>query len=161
MQDQDSGRLVTVAVSGGFDPLHYGHVKLFEECKKLGDYLTVILNNDNWLYAKKGYVFMPVMQRRYILLNLRMVDDVIITAHTHNPADMTVARELAALRPNLFCNGGDRTEGNVPTDEHAVCKKHNIRMLFNLVPQLESSSRLVRQVLMNYPKAMEAQCAKP
>src|SRR3989344_4397825 len=54
---------VVVAVSGGFDPLHVGHVRLFEEARKLGDKLVVILNNDHWLRKKKGTVFMPQRDR--------------------------------------------------------------------------------------------------
>ena len=54
---------IVVAVSGGFDPIHVGHIRLFEEAKKLGDRLVVILNNDNWLIKKNGYVFMPEAER--------------------------------------------------------------------------------------------------
>ncbi len=56
-------KLITVVVSGGFDPVHVGHIRLFQEAKKMGDKLIVIINNDNWLLAKKGYVFMPQNER--------------------------------------------------------------------------------------------------
>ena len=59
---------IVVAVSGGWDPVHIGHVRLFNEAKKLGDELVVILNNDNWLRKKKGFVFMPQAERKEILL---------------------------------------------------------------------------------------------
>lgn len=60
---------IVVAVSGGFDPVHIGHVRMFNEAKKLGHELVVILNNDNWLIAKKGYAFMPENERREIRAN--------------------------------------------------------------------------------------------
>ena len=56
-----------VMVSGGFDPVHIGHVRLFKEAKKLGDELVVVINNDNWLKLKKGYVFMPEHERKEII----------------------------------------------------------------------------------------------
>jgi D-beta-D-heptose 7-phosphate kinase/D-beta-D-heptose 1-phosphate adenosyltransferase len=53
-----------VMVSGGFDPVHIGHVRMFKEAKKLGDKLVVVVNNDNWLKLKKGYAFMPEEERK-------------------------------------------------------------------------------------------------
>lgn len=81
---------IKVAVSGGFDPLHRGHVRLFQEAKKLGDKLIVILNNDNWLKAKKGYAFMPQEERKEVIKAMAMVDEVILTKHPCNPKDMSV-----------------------------------------------------------------------
>ncbi len=60
-------RKIVVAVSGGFDPIHIGHVRLFQEAKALGDELVVILNNDNWLALKKIHVFMPQTERKEII----------------------------------------------------------------------------------------------
>ena len=65
MKNNDS---VVVAVSGGIDPIHIGHVRLLKEAKKLGDKLIVFLNNDNWLIKKKGYVFMPQEERKEIII---------------------------------------------------------------------------------------------
>ena len=97
---------IIVAVSGGFDPLHVGHVRLFEEAKKLGDKLIVILNNDHWLRKKKGIVFMDDCERKEIIEALGCVDEVVLTSHTHNPEDMSVSRELLKGRPPIFSNGG-------------------------------------------------------
>ena len=119
-----------VAVSGGFDPLHIGHVRLFREAKKLGENLVVILNNDNWLRKKKGYVFMRQHERKEIIEALESVDKVIVTGHKRNPTDMSVCAELFALRPDIFANGGDRTKKNIP--EVAVCKKIGCKMVFNV-----------------------------
>src|ERR1700690_3727975 len=102
---------IVVAVSGGFDPIHIGHVRMFERARALGDKLIVILNNDNWLTAKKQHVFMPDYERREILAALRVVDEVVLTGHGPNPtgpANMSVSDELAAIKPDIFANGGDR-----------------------------------------------------
>ena len=68
---------VVVAVSGGFDPIHIGHVRMFERAKTLGDELVVILNNDNWLKKKKGFSFMPEKERKEVIEALRVVDRVV------------------------------------------------------------------------------------
>lgn len=135
---------VVVAVSGGFDPLHIGHVRMFEEARKLGDKLVVILNNDNWLQKKKGVVFMPARERKELIASLRSVDAVVLTRHPKNPTDMSVVGELQRVRPHIFANGGDRTKKNVP--EVAVCKDINCKMVFNVGDggKVQSSSWLLK-----------------
>ena len=132
-----------VAVSGGGDPIHVGHVRLFQEAKKLGDKLVVILNNDNWLRKKKGYVFMSEKERKEILEAMKGVDRVILTKHLANPKDMSVCAELRKIRPHIFANGGDRTANNIP--EVAVCNKFGCKMIFNIGHggKIQSSSWLV------------------
>lgn len=132
-----------VAVSGGFDPIHVGHVRLFKEARKLGDKLVVILNNDNWLRKKKGYVFMNEKERREVLLALADVDTVVLTGHKSNPKDMSVCAELRKIRPAIFANGGDRTPKNIP--EVAVCREIGCKMIFNVGKggKVQSSSWLV------------------
>ena len=110
---------VVVAVSGGFDPVHVGHVRMFNEAKKLGDKLVVILNNDNWLKKKKGGAFMPEQERKEILEALASVDEVYLTFHPENPTDMSVCAELEGIKPHIFANGGDRFSKNTP--EVALC----------------------------------------
>lgn len=136
---------IKVAVSGGFDPLHRGHVRLFQEAKKLGDKLIVILNNDNWLKAKKGYVFMPQEERKEVIGALAIVDEVALTNHTPNPNDMSVCAELASLKPHIFANGGDRTLSNIP--EVAVCEKIECQMVFGVGQggKVQSSSWLLEK----------------
>ena len=146
---------VVVVVSGGFDPIHAGHVRLFEEAKKLGDKLVVILNNDNWLKKKKGYVFMPQREGKEVIEALRAVDKVILTGHRPNPRDMTVSRELRVLRPNIFANGGDRTAKNTP--EKAACRAVACKVVYNLGRggKVQSSSWLLNAFLnnsSNHPK---------
>src|SRR3989344_112840 len=98
--------MINVAVSGGFDPVHIGHVNLLRQAKALGDKLTVILNNDHWLAAKKGFVFMKEGERKAVLEAIKYVDKVIITEHQKNPTDMSVSKELEKLKPDIFANGG-------------------------------------------------------
>lgn len=137
-------KLKVVAVSGGFDPVHIGHVRLFKTARKLGDRLVVILNNDNWLKKKKGYAFMPEKERKELLENVRWVDKVVLTSHPKNPKDMSVCRELGKIKPDIFANGGDRKLDNIP--EVVVCDKYHIKMIFNIGHggKVQSSSWLLK-----------------
>ena len=139
-----SKKEIVVAVSGGFDPLHVGHIRLMQEAKKLGDKLVVIVNNDHWLTKKKGLVFMPQAERKEIIEALAVVDQVIFSSHQANPNDMSVCQELRALKPNIFANGGDRTKQNIP--ELVICKELNCRLVFNVGRggKIQSSSWLLR-----------------
>ena len=137
--------MTTVAVSGGFDPVHIGHIKLFEEARRLGDRLVVILNNDNWLLEKKGFIFMTGNERAAILKALRHVDEVVLTKHLRHTGDMSVVEELKQLKPDIFANGGDRKAENIP--EYEFCQKSGIKMIFNVGGEkTQSSSELVRKV---------------
>jgi len=136
---------ITVAVSGGFDPPHIGHVRMFQEAKKLGDELIIILNNDNWLKKKKGYIFMPQKERKELIESIKGVDKVILTSHPKNSKNMSVCAELKKLRPDIFANGGDRKLGNIP--EVPVCNKIGCKMVFNVGHggKIQSSSRLLEK----------------
>lgn len=128
-----------IAVSGGFDPFHIGHLNLLEDAAKLGP-VTVFLNSDEWLIRKKGFVFMPFRERGDILRSIRYVDSV------RGPINHT-AEGLRELAPFIFAfaNGGDRTEPD--PEEAAVCKLHSIYMLFGVGGEkVQSSSKLVEQV---------------
>jgi len=127
-----------VAVSGGFDPLHVGHIRLIKEARTLGDRLVVILNNDNWLINKKRFVFMNEAERKEILLSFPFVDEVIITSHTRGDADQSVSRELATIRPDIFANGGDRNAADAENPDSplyrdlATCAEHGIEVVFGV-----------------------------
>jgi D-beta-D-heptose 7-phosphate kinase/D-beta-D-heptose 1-phosphate adenosyltransferase len=124
---------VVVAVSGGFDPVHIGHIRLFREAKKLGDKLVVILNNDNWLKKKKTHVFMHEKERKEILEFIKEVDEVVLSSHPRNPKDMSVSKELLKIKPDIFAKGGDqRNEKDVPETE--ACNKVGCKMLFHIGP---------------------------
>jgi len=134
-----------VAVSGGFDPLHIGHVRLFEAAKKLGDKLVVIINNDNWIELKKGKAFMPDYERKELIEALRVVDEVYLTKHIKKTEDMSVCDALRDIKPDIFANGGDRKEDNIP--EVDVCKEINCEMVFNVGKggKVQSSSWLIEK----------------
>jgi len=138
---------IVVAVSGGFDPVHLGHVRLFEAAKKLGDILVVILNNDNWLRKKKKFIFMPQSERKEVIQAFRAVDKVVLTRHLPDPADMSVSRELMRLKPHIFANGGDRVPENIP--EVDACKKIGCKMVFRVGRggKVQSSSWLLAKYL--------------
>ena len=132
-------------VSGGFDPLHVGHIELFERAKKLSDELWVILNSDKFLTNKKGKPFMPFDERKKILKSLRVVDLVIPCIDK----DQTVCKTLKKLKKTLaitdtelfFCNGGDRTSGK-NTPEHKLCEEIGIETVYGLGKKIQSSSWL-------------------
>lgn len=136
---------ILVAVSGGFDPVHVGHIRYLQEAKKLGDRLVVILNNDHWLVNKKGFAFMPQEERKEVLLALECVDEVVITDHAPGDADRSVSRALRALKPRIFANGGDRKPDGDPVPEVAVCGELGIEMAYNVGQggKVQSSSELV------------------
>ena len=140
---------IIVVVSGGFDPIHLGHVRLMEAAKKLGDKLIIILNNDNWLTKKKGFVFINQRERKGIIKALRCVDDVIISSHPKNPKDMSVCKELKKIKPNIFANGGDRTNKNTP--EVPLCESMDCKMVFNVGHggKIQSSSWLLSNYMQN------------
>lgn len=125
-------------VSGGFDPLHIGHVKLIESAAHYGE-VWVALNSDEWLYRKKGFFFMGWEERCAILKAMKFVAQVVPV----NDADGTVCDALRNIRPNIFANGGDRHHPNIA--EASICRSHNIEQIFNVGGgKIQSSSSLVR-----------------
>ena len=129
--------MAIVAISGGFDPIHVGHVRMIKEANSHGD-VMVILNSDEWLKRKKGYVFMPYEQRAEILHSIKGVLDVVPA----EDADGSVCKTLASLRPDYFANGGDRKPDNTP--EIKLCCDLGIKALFNVGgDKVASSSELV------------------
>lgn len=105
-----------VLVTGGFDPLHSGHIAYFKAAKTLGDVLIVGLNSDEWLERKKGRAFMPWNERLCIINNLSMVDEV----YTFDDEDGSARHFIQQVRAHyptakiIFANGGDRTKDNIP-----------------------------------------------
>ena len=103
-----------VLVTGGFDPLHSGHIIYFNNAKKLGDKLIVGLNSDDWLSRKKGQPFMNLENRASIIVELGMVDEVIIFNDTDNSSCHAIKQVLYTHDKVIFANGGDRLLSNVP-----------------------------------------------
>jgi D-beta-D-heptose 7-phosphate kinase/D-beta-D-heptose 1-phosphate adenosyltransferase len=137
LQTSISTKNDTIALSGGFDPIHIGHVRMIQGAADFGD-VVVILNTDEWLMQKKGYVFMPWEERAEIIKSIKGVTDVVKCIDLDN----TVCETLRKIKPTYFGNGGDRKEGNVP--EEAVCKREGIVMLWGIGGgKIQSSSWLV------------------
>lgn len=129
-----------VAVSGGFDPIHLGHLRMFKLAKELGDELVVIINSDGWLRRKKGAYFMSANERKEIIEEFSCVDRV----YVHNSVKTHVSEALEILKPSIFANGGDRkNEEDIPEAE--ICKKLGIEMVFNVGgKKIRSSSVLLK-----------------
>ena len=129
----------TVVVSGGFDPVHIGHVRMILAARQYGD-VIVVANSDSWLFRKKGFVFMPWDQRKEILEALKGV----VRVEWVDDRDETVCEALRRLKPTYFANGGDRKSNNVP--EVQVCEELGIEMIWNVGgDKIESSSDLVNK----------------
>lgn len=106
-----------VLVTGGFDPLHSGHIDFFNEAKKLGDKLVVGINSDEWLTRKKGRPFMPFQERLKIVQNLKMVDDTMSFDDNDDSASGAIFKLQCTSAHNkkiIFANGGDRNKNNIP-----------------------------------------------
>jgi cytidyltransferase-like protein len=130
----------TVAVSGGFDPPHAGHIRMIQEATQFGE-VIVVLNSDDWLMRKKGYVFMPWAERAEILSAIKGVIKVVPV----DDNDGTVCEALKREKPTYFANGGDRSDKNTP--ELSVCRENNITMIWGIGGgKIQSSSELISKV---------------
>ena len=126
-----------VCVSGYFNPLHVGHIEYFEKSKKLGTKLVVIVNNDKQSILKKGTSFMKEDERLKIIRSLKIVDMAILSIDE----DRTVCKTLKSVRPDIFANGGDQFNDNIP--EKTICDELNILLVDNLGEKIQSSSWLI------------------
>ena len=110
--------MIVVIVSGGFDPLHSGHIAHFKAAKELGDTLIVGLNSDDWLTRKKGKPFMPIDERLSIIRELRVVDLAFAFNDDDNSSRDLIQKVLELYESDVvFANGGDRTHDNIPEVE--------------------------------------------
>ena len=125
-----------VAVSGYFDPIHVGHIEYLELAKELGTELIVIVNNDHQCKLKKGSSFMNEKDRLKIVESLKVVDKAFLSIDR----DRSVCDSVAAVKPDIFAQGGDRNFGEVP--EAGVCKELGIKMVDGLGGKIRSSSDL-------------------
>ena len=129
-------------VSGGFDPLHSGHISYLNEARKYSDFLIVLLNSDKWLEKKKGKYFLPFNERKEILENMSMVDKVFSFEDDDLGTCKKGLLKIKKLYPDrnlIFCNGGDRNEENIP--ETVTC--FNPRF-FNTLSILSDPNILIR-----------------
>ncbi len=106
-----------VVVSGGFDPIHSGHISYFNSAKEHGDFLIVALNSDKWLENKKSKFFMPFKERKTIIENIECVNEVIDFDDDDLGSCINALEKIKKLYPNdeiIFANGGDRGKNNIP-----------------------------------------------
>ena len=135
-----------IIVSGGFDPVHKGHIRMFREAANLGHQVIIGLNSDEWLSRKKGKPFMKWEERAEILESCKFVTQVLSMDDSDDTAT-DIIKQVANLYKNqdmniYFANGGDRKKGNVP--ELDVCKDLNVVMLWGIGGgKIQSSSWLI------------------
>jgi len=125
-----------VAISGYFDPIHVGHLEYINLAKKFGDKLVVIVNNNYQCKLKKGKPFMDEKDRVTIVSNIKNVDEVFLSIDK----DKTVCASLEKIKPDIFANGGDRKNYEIP--ESVICKKYDIKIIDGLGDKIRSSSDL-------------------
>ena len=130
----------TIMVSGGFDPVHVGHIRMIRAAAEYGD-VIVIANSDAWLHRKKGFNFMDFQSRHEILDSIKGV----ILVDSVDDSDGTVCDAIRRHKPTYFANGGDRGKNNTP--EAQLCKELGIELLWGIggEEKVESSSDLVKK----------------
>lgn len=134
-------RRKTVMVSGGFDPVHIGHIRMILDAATHGD-VIVVANSDSWLFRKKGFTFMEFDQRAEILAAIKGV----VKVSGVDDSDGTVCEAIRRIKPDYFANGGDRQKHNTP--EQTVCEELGVEMLWGVGGdnKANSSSDLVERV---------------
>ena len=128
-----------ILVSGGFDPVHSGHIALIEEASKYGD-IIVLLNSDDWLRNKKGKEFLPFKERKIIMGSIKKVIDVLSFDDSDNSCIDGIKKAILKY-PNhkiKIANGGDRNEQNTP--ETKFCNNNNIENLWGIGGNQKSNS---------------------
>jgi D-beta-D-heptose 7-phosphate kinase/D-beta-D-heptose 1-phosphate adenosyltransferase len=144
LKDDIEDTHLIIMASGGFDPLHVGHLDYIQEAAELDSNmeqtsLVVVVNGHDWVMRKKGYEFMPEAERAAIIAGISGVDYVLIW----DDGSPTVSGAIEALKPDFFAKGGDRdSKANVP--EYAICESIGCEVIFNVGGgKIQSSSELV------------------
>ena len=144
-----------ILISGGFDPVHKGHIECIQNARELADEVWIGLNSERWLRNKKGKSFMSERERAFVMDNIKGVDWVYIMnpkEHTDTTAvDFIDAsrqrymREIGKWEDGVmaFGNGGDRVAGGVPPVEEDVCRGYGIDLVWGLGDKVQSSSWLL------------------
>ena len=137
-------------VSGGFDPVHAGHLKMFQDAKKMANNVVLLLNNDEWLKKKKGKPFMNQNQRKEILEEFKSISKVIIQ-ESSDPSSSQAIEKFVSKNPNkniCYCNGGDRSNVRNIREED-ICLKLGVDLQFGVggEKKIESSSNLTKNYL--------------
>jgi len=134
-----------IITSGYFNPIHCGHINLIREAKKLGDFLVVIVNNDEQVKIKGSVPFMLEQERIEIVKALKYADDVVLSIDK-NASVVESLKMVAKKYPGelFFAKGGDRHSGNIP--EVGVCEEFNIKIINNVGgAKVQSSSSLIKK----------------
>jgi D-beta-D-heptose 7-phosphate kinase/D-beta-D-heptose 1-phosphate adenosyltransferase len=128
-----------ILISGGFDPIHSGHIKLINDANKYGD-VIVLLNSDQWLRNKKGKEFLSFDERKIIMKNIKGVIDVIEFDDSDKNCIDGIKKAKSLYKNNIikFANGGDRN--NETTPEKEFCDKNDIETLFGIGGNDKSNS---------------------
>jgi len=135
--------MIKVAVAGGWDPLHIGHIRHMKLARELGDYLIVIIDNDENLIRKKGFVYYPEGWRIELVKDYRFVDEVVLNIdHTECSAET-----LKLIRPNIFAKGGDREPFNMPEKEIRVCEEIGCKIVYGVGDTLDSSTARALRII--------------
>lgn len=134
--------MILVMVSGYFNPLHVGHLKMLNDAKRLGNKLVVIVNNDEQVLLKGSTIFMNERDRLEIIKNLSSVDYAIVALDE----DGTVCKMLSFIKPDIFANGGDVNADNCK--EEKLCKKLGIKTIYGVggTDKIQSSSSLLNNL---------------
>lgn len=138
-------------LSGGFDPVHVGHLAMIKEANEIAEEVVILLNSDKWLKRKKGKPFMVESQRAQILEEFESVSRVIIQMDDDDDSSNNAITSFAKNNPKktiCYCNGGDRSNEK-KIREATVCKENNVDLIFGIggVHKLESSSNLTKNYL--------------
>ena len=139
-----------VLITGGFDPVHRGHIDYMRDAKQIGDFLIVGLNSDNWLKAKKGTNFMSFDHRKKIIESIKYVDKVISFDDSDGSAYDAIMQVKALYPDNKIsvANGGDRKESNAPAKELSV---NNVNYVWGIGgPKTDSSSSILKKYVESY-----------
>ena len=144
-----------IITSGYFNPLHIGHINLMRDAKEAGDFLVVIVNNDEQVKIKESVPFMPEKERLGIIRAIKYIDEVFLSIDK----DRTVAESLVTIAKKypeaelFFAKGGDRNSGNIPENETKACKDFNITIINDVGgKKVQSSSWLLE----NASKSVES-----
>ena len=137
-----------VLISGGFDPIHSGHLTLIQEASKFGN-VVVLLNSDKWLRNKKGKEFLPYAEREIIMGSIKKVIDV-ISFDDRDTTCINGIKKAISKYPNhkiKFANGGDRNDKTTPNSETMFCEKNGVETLWKIGGDTKknSSSGILRR----------------
>lgn len=134
-------------VSGGFDPIHEGHISMIKASADASDGVILLLNSDEWLIRKKGANFMNFKTRKIICENLKGVVEVIAFDDSDNSASDGIykARQKYPLDRLVFANGGDRTRSNIP--EEPMCSNCQVELKFGVggEDKANASSKILKE----------------